>query len=42
MLKKEITQDGLHPNEAGYAIIEPIVQNAICLAQIGPGEALCQ
>ena len=41
MLKKEITLDGLHPNEAGYAIIEPIVQNAICLAQIGPGEALC-
>ena len=42
MLKKEITYDGLHPNEAGYAVIEPIIQNAICLAQIGPGEALCQ
>jgi lysophospholipase L1-like esterase len=42
MLKKEITYDGLHPNEAGYAIIEPIIQNAICLAQVGPGEALCQ
>jgi lysophospholipase L1-like esterase len=41
MLKKEITYDGLHPNEAGYAIIEPIVQNALCVAQIGPGEALC-
>jgi lysophospholipase L1-like esterase len=41
MLKKEITYDGLHPNEAGYAVIEPIVQNAICIAQLGPGEALC-
>jgi lysophospholipase L1-like esterase len=41
MLKKEITLDGLHPNEAGYALIEPIIQNALCVAQIGPGEALC-
>jgi lysophospholipase L1-like esterase len=42
MLKKEITYDGLHPNEAGYAIMEPMAQNAICLAQIGPGEVLCR
>jgi lysophospholipase L1-like esterase len=32
MLKKEITEDGLHPNEAGYAIIEPLAEKAIAAA----------
>jgi lysophospholipase L1-like esterase len=29
MLKTELTYDGLHPNDAGYALIEPIAQKAI-------------
>jgi lysophospholipase L1-like esterase len=29
MLKKELTYDGLHPNEAGYAIMEPLAKKAI-------------
>lgn len=29
MLKKEITYDGLHPNEAGYAVMEPMADKAI-------------
>lgn len=29
MLKKEITGDGLHPNDAGYAIMEPLAEKAI-------------
>lgn len=29
MLKKELTYDGLHPNEAGYAIMEPLAKTAI-------------
>ncbi|HTB11995.1 MAG TPA: SGNH/GDSL hydrolase family protein [Bryobacteraceae bacterium] len=33
MLKKEITYDGLHPNEAGYAIMEPLAEKAISTAQ---------
>lgn len=37
MLKKELTNDGLHPNEAGYAVMEPLAQQAICMA----GEGLC-
>jgi lysophospholipase L1-like esterase len=32
MLKKEITNDGLHPNEAGYAIMEPLAEKAIAAA----------
>src|SRR3984957_2924289 len=32
MLKKEITLDGLHPNEAGYAIMEPLAEKAISTA----------
>jgi lysophospholipase L1-like esterase len=27
--KTEITNDGLHPNEAGYAIMGPLAQKAI-------------
>lgn len=33
MFKKEITYDGLHPNEAGYAIMEPLAAKAIAEAQ---------
>jgi lysophospholipase L1-like esterase len=29
MLKKELTYDGLHPNDAGYAAIEPLASEAI-------------
>src|SRR5882724_1073001 len=32
MLKKEITYDGLHPNEAGYTIMEPLARRAIAVA----------
>jgi lysophospholipase L1-like esterase len=32
MLKKEITADGLHPNEAGYAIMEPLAEKAVAAA----------
>ena len=28
-LKKEYSEDGVHPNKAGYAIMEPLVQEAI-------------
>lgn len=29
MLKAELTADGLHPNDAGYAIMSPLAQKAI-------------
>jgi lysophospholipase L1-like esterase len=32
MFQKEITYDGLHPNEAGYAIMEPLAVKAIAAA----------
>jgi lysophospholipase L1-like esterase len=32
MLKKEFTDDGLHPNDAGYDAIEPIAAKAISKA----------
>ena len=32
MLRKEITEDGLHPNPAGYAIMEPLAEKAIAAA----------
>ena len=31
-LKKEYSEDGVHPNLAGYNIMEPIVENAIAEA----------
>jgi lysophospholipase L1-like esterase len=31
-LKKDITEDGLHPNDAGYQLILPIAQKAIAEA----------
>jgi lysophospholipase L1-like esterase len=35
MFKKEITYDGLHPNEAGYAVMEPLAEKAIAEALHG-------
>lgn len=32
LLKKELTNDGLHPNEAGYAVMEPLAEQAIAAA----------
>jgi lysophospholipase L1-like esterase len=32
MLKKELTDDGLHPNAAGYAVMEPLVEKALATA----------
>jgi lysophospholipase L1-like esterase len=32
MLRAELTYDGLHPNDAGYALIEPLAQRAIAQA----------
>jgi lysophospholipase L1-like esterase len=32
MLKKEWTEDGLHPNDLGYAAIEPLAEQAIAKA----------
>jgi lysophospholipase L1-like esterase len=29
LLKKEISEDGLHPNAAGYAIMSPLAEQAI-------------
>jgi len=29
MLKKELTHDGLHPNTAGYEVMEPLASKAI-------------
>ncbi len=33
-LPKELSEDGVHPNKKGYAIMDPIVQNAIARALI--------
>ena len=30
-LKKELGSDGVHPNSAGYAIMEPLLEKAIQL-----------
>ena len=35
MLKKELTYDGLHPNDAGYAVIEPLAAEAVARALKG-------
>jgi lysophospholipase L1-like esterase len=32
MLKKELSEDGLHPNAAGYAIMAPLAEQAIAAA----------
>jgi lysophospholipase L1-like esterase len=33
MLNRELANDGLHPNQAGYAIMAPMVEKAIAKAQ---------
>jgi len=35
MLRKELTGDGLHPNEAGYAVMGPLAEKAIAAALAG-------
>jgi lysophospholipase L1-like esterase len=35
MLRKDLTDDGLHPNAAGYKIMAPLVQKAIAKALAG-------
>jgi lysophospholipase L1-like esterase len=35
MLKKELTYDGLHPNDAGYEVIAPLAEKAIAAALQG-------
>ncbi len=32
MLRRELTYDGLHPNDAGYAIMGPLAEKAIAIA----------
>jgi lysophospholipase L1-like esterase len=32
MFKKELTYDGLHPNDAGYAVMQPLAEQAIAQA----------
>lgn len=32
MLKRELTEDGLHPNDAGYELIAPLAEQAIAKA----------
>ncbi len=36
MLRRELSNDGLHPNEAGYAVMSPLAQKAIDAALAGP------
>jgi lysophospholipase L1-like esterase len=36
MLKAELTEDGLHPNDAGYQLIVPLTEAAIRLSQSQP------
>jgi lysophospholipase L1-like esterase len=31
-LKKELSEDGLHPNKAGYAVMAPLAEKAIAEA----------
>ena len=31
-LKKELAQDAVHPNKAGYAVMEPLAEKAIAAA----------
>lgn len=36
MLKRELTDDGLHPNDAGYELIAPLAERAIAAALKAP------
>ena len=35
LLKSELTDDGLHPNAAGYAVMAPLAERAIAQALAG-------
>jgi lysophospholipase L1-like esterase len=35
MLRKELADDGLHPNDAGYKIMAPLAEAAIATATAG-------
>jgi lysophospholipase L1-like esterase len=35
MLRKDLTYDGLHPNDAGYAVMAPLAAQAIADALSG-------
>jgi len=35
MLKRELSDDGLHPNDAGYKIMAPLAEKAIHKALAG-------
>ena len=32
MFRKDLTYDGLHPNDAGYEVIQPLAEKAIAMA----------
>jgi lysophospholipase L1-like esterase len=32
LLKNELSEDGLHPNAAGYAVMAPLAEKAVQLA----------
>jgi lysophospholipase L1-like esterase len=36
MLRRDLADDGLHPNKAGYAVMAPLVEQAIAKALAGP------
>jgi lysophospholipase L1-like esterase len=35
LLKRELAEDGLHPNKAGYAVMAPLADQAIAKALQG-------
>jgi lysophospholipase L1-like esterase len=35
MMKRELSDDGLHPNNAGYKIMAPLAEKAIASAVTG-------
>jgi lysophospholipase L1-like esterase len=35
LLKRELAEDGLHPNPAGYAVMAPLAEQAIAKALAG-------
>jgi lysophospholipase L1-like esterase len=35
LLKRELAEDGLHPNDAGYKIMAPMAEEAIAKASHG-------
>jgi lysophospholipase L1-like esterase len=38
LLKRDLAQDGLHPNKAGFAIMAPLAEKAIAKAMIAPAK----